>query len=89
MIIQIDVKTRLRVTDEYYAPMKREKSKKEKSGYLWREYMWFTSLPKTIKYLTQKRVSEKEGVYSLKKFLTLYKEIAADVHQIMTENGVT
>jgi hypothetical protein len=88
MEIQIDRKTRLSVTDEYYAPMKRIRDKRAESGYAWIEYKWFTSLEYCICYLVQKSISGNDAIVSLKEFLILYREINNDVRSILNENGV-
>ena len=80
MIIQIDDKTRLSVTSEYFAPMK---IKKRKGVDTWEEYRWFTSLEHCIKFLTQKKLAEKKVVIQLKEFLTEYRKTATEIKEIL------
>ena len=88
MEIQINDETRVRVTSEYYAPLKKHLDKREKLGYIWMEYMWFTDIPSLVKYLTQKTLSEEDITVSLKDFLGIYKELRREIQEILSENGV-
>lgn len=88
MEIQIDDKTRLRITDEYFAPMKWVKNKNKRIGDSWVEYKWFSKLESCIRYLTQKKLAEKKVVVQLSEFITMYKEAREEIRSLLTANGL-
>ena len=82
MEVQINDKNRIRITSEYYAAMELSQKKE------WIEYRWFNSLEDCIKYLTQKRLAEREGYFNLHKFLEEYKATMKSIECIFETNKV-
>ena len=79
MEVQIDGKNRIRIAPEYFAAMKLCQRKESTE---WIEYKWFTSLEECIKYLTQRRLAQREGCYNLENFLMEYKKTIQAVESI-------
>ncbi len=79
MEVQIDSKNRIRIAPQYYAAM--ELSQRKDSAE-WIEYKWFNTLEECIKYLTQKRLAEREGCFNLNRFLEEYKRVMESIECI-------
>ena len=75
----------LNVTPEYYAPMKRIRSKGDD---YWEEYRWYSSLEYCIRYLVQKRIAEKDVTVQLNEFVKIFKKAYDDIQSKLAANGV-
>ena len=53
----------------------------------WTEYRWFNTLEEAIKYLTQKRLTEREGCFNFEKFLLEYKKTMQAVESKFEQQG--
>jgi hypothetical protein len=85
MEVKIDGKNKIRITPEYYAAMKLSQ---RKEGAEWIEYKWFDSLEECIRFLTQRRLAQREGCFNLEKFLMEYKKTMQAVESIFKINEV-
>lgn len=79
MEVQIDGKNRIRIAPKYFAAMELCQRKESTK---WIEYKWFASLEECIKYLTQKRLAERDVCFNLHKFLEEYKKTMQAVESI-------